>query len=337
MSYLIKALLTFFWVACVAYLPVSAASEKPPPLLELPINIINNRTVVEAAIAGYSIALILDTGASTTSLFQSKAQDFSTLQTNGQAHVLFPALNISLTGQKLVRQTVTIGTLEFEAENILLIHNKHSISDRLDIQFDGVLGQDFFNSYVVEVDPHKNLLRLYSPGTDLRRFYRTKLRLHMKEMAPHIKLTSKMPWESISATKELMLDTGYPGFMVFWSEKHFKGAARGENRSRLIAENTGIFTRSSFRVGTLRFVRAPVFVTPNEPKQLHERDGLIGSNVLAQFAHVIDFPSEHVLLTASVINFNRIDGDHYVLNQESFIVKNFERPIIGTVFLGDAH
>lgn len=299
--------------------------KKPHPLAEIPIEIVNNRVLVEIKLADYQLDMALDTGASSTALFQSKGLHYEDLAVQDTANIIFPALDEIVEGVKLQPLPIFIGDHEYMPGRLIRVDRRPPIGDRLDLRFDGVLGQDFFGSYVVEINKHENIMRLYAAGTNLTKHFKTKLPLFMKGTAPHIAVRTKMPWEKTSIRKELMIDTGYPGAMVIWGDQHFQKAAKGSNPNRLKEENTGVFTKANFKIGPLRFLHTPVFVAPKEPKQAIVRDGLIGSNTLIWYHHVIDFPGERLLLDTWNVNFNYLDAALYLPNDEDFIVKRFRQ------------
>ena len=318
---LIRSILTLF----LAFSSSAFAREIswPVPLAEIPIRILDNRIVIEARIANYDLSLVLDTGASSSALFQSRDQDFADLITESRAVILFPALDEKVDGSRLKAIPIYLGGHAYLPSRLLRIERRPPIGDRLNFRFDGVLGQDFFEQYVIEIEPKKDVLRLYRTKTRLGKYFKTILRLHMKGSAPHIRFSSKLPWEIRGATKELLLDTGYPGALVIWDEEHFKQASRGQDRSKLRSENKGIFTWANFKVGKMKFYRTPIFLPPKEPQQVQDRDGLIGANILVQFHHVIDFGAKQLMLQGSTYGYKRIDGYLYTLNNEAYIVKRF--------------
>jgi len=303
---------------------LGASKSSPEPLAEIPIEIVNNRTVVHVPVADYFLHMVLDTGASKTALFQSDDFTFDDLEKNGRAKILFPALDETITGSRLMPIDIMFGEHTYRPQSILLIHKRPPVGDRLNFKFDGVLGQDFFAAYVVEMDSRNRLLRLYARGTDLSGANNfTKIKLHLKGGSPHIKFTNKFPWERARSEKELLLDTGYPGLIVLWNDRQFRLAAGRSNVEDYRTENKGIFARATFKISRLRFLGAPIFLGANIPKQVQERDGLIGAHVLNQFHFVIDFGSKQLLLDRSHVRFDRIDGSFYVPNNETFVYKKF--------------
>jgi len=302
---------------------IAGETLKPAPLTQVPIEIINNRVMITVPVAHYSLSLTLDTGASSTALFQSNQYTFNDLSVIGDANIIFPALDKIVQGFKLAPVPITFGAHTYMPDRLLKIDRQPTIGDRLNFKFDGVLGQDFFSTFVVEINRETLTMSLYPAGTNLSKYFRGSLPLYMKGTAPHIKLYNKMPWEKQNQSKEFMLDTGYPGAMVLWGNKHFHLAAKGNDIKALRAENKGIFTSINFKIGMIQFFRTPIFVSPNVPHQAKVRDGLIGSNILIWFHHVIDFPGKRLLLDTGSVNFNQMDGGLYVLNTEAFLIKRF--------------
>jgi len=266
---------------------------------------------------------VLDTGATSTALFQSAGFEFDDLEKNGTADILFPALDQMVEGSRLAPVDIRFGDHVYTPDDVLLIHKRPPVGDRLNFKFDGVLGQDFFSRYVVEVDPKELKVRLHAKGTNLRRQFFTSLKLSFKGSSPYIQFNNKFPWEMRQSTKELLLDTGFPGLMVIWNERHFSMAAGKSNVETYKAENRGVFTRATFKIDRLKFLRAPIFIGAKVPKQVQKRDGLIGANVLNQLHHVIDFGNKRLLLGSARFDFDRIDGHFYVPNNEDYIYKRF--------------
>jgi len=305
----------------------------PRPLTVIPINMVNNRVVVRVPVADYELNMVLDTGATSTALFQSADHGFEDLEKTGTAQILFPALDTAVTGSRLAPIAIHFGKHAYKPKNLLLIHDRPQVGDRLNFKFDGVLGQDFFGQYVVEINPKSSVLRLHKKGTRLRRYFSTPIRLQLKNNAPHIRFDHKFPWERRRTTKELLLDTGFPGLMVIWNEYHFAMAAGKSKIEEYKAQNKGIFTRATFKIGRLSFIEAPIFIAANVPQQLQRRDGLIGANVLNQFHHVIDFGNRQLLLGGTRLQTGLIDGHFYLPNNEPFIIKYFIENEAGSKFV----
>lgn len=322
--------LVFFLTVFFSLKTLAFQEAEPQPLATVDIITTNNRNVAMLTVQGEILRFVLDTGATKTSLFQSEDRPFDQFERVGTANIIFPALNEKVEGNVLAPLDIHFGDYVYRAETPLLIRKRPPIGDRLNFAFDGVIGQDFFNQFVVEIDPDRSKLSLYRPGTKLKTVFKANLTLHIEGTAPYIYFSSPMPWEqklrvkSTPQRKKMLLDTGYPGVMVFWKKDHIEKAV-GKNRAeKLKADNTGIFTRATFKIGTLRFISAPIFLAPNVPLQMHDRDGIIGSNVLNSFHHVIDFPGRKLALNGRELGFHTIDGAFYPPNNEGYIYKDFK-------------
>ncbi len=211
-KYVAKILILTF--ATVISGQLVAKDPPPEPLVELPIEIVDNRVQLTLQVEHYKLRFALDTGASRTVIFQSNKYSFDDLPSVSTAKVAFPALDEFVKGTKLAPIEIQLGTETFNPKHPILIQQRPPIGERLSFNFDAILGQDFFNQYVVEIDPKSDALRLYKPATDLKRHYRKSLRLYMKGSAPHLRFRTQLPWEDHPSSKELLLDTGYPGAMV---------------------------------------------------------------------------------------------------------------------------
>lgn len=302
---------------------LQAAPPPPTPLVELPISVVDNRIQLTLQVEHYKLKFALDTGASRTVIFQSNKYSFADLPSMSEARVAFPALDEFVQGKNLAPINIELGNEIFVPERPILIQQRPPIGERLSFNFDGILGQDFFEKYVVEIDPKADLLRLHTPGVSLKPHYRTTIQLHMKGSAPHIRFRTRLPWEKHNSLKELLLDTGYPGAMVIWNRSQFINAAGTSKIDNYLNENKGIITLNSFRIGKLKFQDVPLFVAPKVPTQAQDRDGLLGSNVLIQFKHVIDFSSQQLLLQSGRLHRHPIDNTFYPPNNENYVVKDY--------------
>jgi predicted aspartyl protease len=324
---MITTRLIFAILLAVSFLPdaplQAAPKIAPVPLASIPIEFVNNRTVIHIPVAHYHLHMVLDTGASSTALFVSNEHDFSDLVQTGKAKILFPALDEIVEGQHLAPIPIKFGEHIYTTDSLLLINQRPPIGDRLNFKFDGVLGQDFFAQYVVEINPQDYVLRLYPKGTNLSRLSFSRIKLYLKNGAPYIRFNHKFPWEIRGTTKKMLLDTGFPGLMIIWNKRHFSQAVGKSNVAAYKAENKGVFTRATFQVGELKFFNAPIFIAANIPRQAQKRDGLIGANVLNQLHHVIDFPNKQLLLGVARLGRDRIDGHFYVPNNEDYVYKHF--------------
>ncbi len=316
----------FALILLIISLGIGSGVDGQAPITVLPYERENNRIRLSLNFDGVEVKMLLDSGATTTILFADKSSKFQRPTTTDPVSISFPALNQTIKGARLDGLRLTAPGLEFTARNTVLLKDKAGLRNKLVLRYDGILGQEFFASYAIALDPEKRTLTLYAKGTDLGEFYRSKHRLHFQGTAAHVRFTSKLPWETSPSLKEMLLDTGYPGALVIWDKKHFDKAAKKQNRKQLIAENTGISSRANFRFGTLKFVNSPIFLGANPPPQITDRNGLMGAAVLNNFYYAIDFTSRKLWISSKKTSgyTKVIDGTLYTPNGENAVYEDFK-------------
>lgn len=315
------------WLALlftVSALTASAADRAP--VLTVPYALSNNRIELTLELDGESLSLLLDSGASTSVFFADKASSVASLKGTKSADINFPALNQKLKAERLMPFALLHGKRRLEITKAVRLKDHGELRARLLLRHDGILGREIFETHTVEVDAGRRVLRLYPPGTDLSKEYRSAFQLFFQGTAPHIRFRSQLPWENSPSLKELLIDTGYPGAMVIWNDRHFRKAAKREKKSQLVKENIGIVGRARFKFGKLIFRNTPVFLGANPPDQENERDGLIGGTILNNFSYAIDFHNERIFMLARRDGggfARQLDGTIYVPNNEEVIVTDF--------------
>ncbi len=313
-------------IAVASFAWQSAAFAQVTPLAELSIEIVDNRTHIVFDTPDGNLVFLLDTGA-TTSIFFENSFVPETAFTGNEAQVSFPAIGHSVTGSRLGDVPLGEGEASFISKNGLLIVDEPQIKEALEADFNGIIGQELFRRYLVEIDPQQGKLRLYPPGTDLEEDFEIEHRLRMQGHTPYIMFKSRLPWERRATAKNMMLDSGYPGGLVFWSKKHFMKVTSLRERKQLEPKQMGVLTAANVSFGNLYFENLPIFISSSVPNQSEDRDGLIGASILAQYRHVIDFEGQRLLLSPVVDEkgdpVQMIDGAVYTPNNEDFIVKFF--------------
>ncbi len=296
------------------------------PVAVIPFKYENNRIRLTATLNGDPLSMLLDTGASTTVLFANMEEAIKRLPISGDAAILFPALDQTFNGKRLAPVSIDIGNKTINLQKVILLDDKSNMKARRLVRYDGILGREFFSGYTVEVDPKDQKIRLYPQGTDLGPQYRTLHKLYMQDGAPHIRFRTKMPWETSPSMKQMLVDTGYPGTIVFWDSIHYRKAARLTPEVYQHEESVAIVGRARFKFGRLTFLHTPVFLGALPPKQAGKRDGLIGGTIINSFSYAIDLTGARMWMLAKHEgnNYSRqIDGTFYPPNDEPFVFSDF--------------
>lgn len=322
---LIVAALVF--TGSVAVRPDSSPPDLPTPLATAPIDLVDNRVEVLLTVGPVPVRMLLDTGASTSLLFETEALDGAGLSLGAARTISFPAFAQGATGQ-LVKALplATPDGFALMSDSTIYLRTTEGIVGELGHKFGGILGRDFLSRFVVEVVPSESLMKLYAPGTDLRPQYRLSHDLVMEEDSPYLMHRFRLPWEEWPTTKKLLLDTGYPGGVVLWHDRHFDRVTTPEEQASLRAEGKGVVFFGLIRFSKLLYRNLPVYVGPSRAGQLEDRDGLIGASMFLPFRYVIDLPAGRLLLDARIkergIGYHISNEVIYTPGNEDFIIKD---------------
>lgn len=311
-------------VASLAPGTTTAQDSIPAHKAEIPFEFENNRIRLTMELQGTAITMLLDSGASTSILFGHDHDLITSLKAVGKTAILFPALDERIEGDTIENVELLLAGEPILLEKMVRLDSKSDLRARLLLRYDGILGQEFFQQFAIEIDPAARVLRLYDRGSDLSALYRTTHTLYMQDDAPHIRFRSKMPWETMPSTKEMLVDTGYPGAIVFWDSTHYRKAAKLTPEA--YRDSAAIVGRASFSFGRLKFLGTPVYLGAYPPKQVGKRDGLIGASILNNFSYAIDLTSRKMwmLSIAEGSNYSRqIDGTFYPPNDDDYVFSAF--------------
>lgn len=315
--------------------PAEEASQEeadPDVLARLPIEIINNRVHVTLKVKGTPVQMLLDTGASTSVLFKNPGFSDETIKAGEATDISFPAFRAATKGYRLSEVDFTAGDFRFTSHNTLFIENRDEISGDLSFRIEGILGRDFFDAYIVEVIPSQKTMALIRHGSKLGDRFKYRHQLYMDGRTPYLLHRSRLPWEKHPTVKKLLMDTGYPGGIVLWDDRHFTQATNPAEREQFKAENKGVIYYGIIKFGRLIFKNIPIFIGPNAPTKTDEREGIIGASMFLPFRYAIDLERNSLWLNPRVRSF----GDAYQISNEviytpgneGFVVKDFS-PRIG--------
>lgn len=297
------------------------------PLAVFPIKIIDNRTHVLFDGPDGNLPFLVDTGATTSVFFDKSFVPEIAYADGEETAIMFPAVGHRVIGRRVSELALSAGDEIFISRGGLLLDDGTDLKDALDADFSGILGQELFERYVVEIDPYAEEMRLYANGTDLSRQHEIEHYIRLEGRTPYITFRSQLPWERGLTRKNMLLDSGYPGGMVFWSRRHFMQTTSKSEREEMIESGEGVLTAATVSFGSLYFENMPIFISSSVPEQSSGRDGLIGASILSQYHYVVDFANSRLLMTPILDDAGNpiqiVDGAVYTPNNEDFKVKFF--------------
>lgn len=302
-------------------------AEEAAAIAELPITLRHNRIHVEMTVHGTPVKLLLDTGASSTILFGTGKLDPNLLPPGDMLDISFPAFRTAASGRRLPPTRFEAGSLTFVSDRTIFIESRDDITGSGEEIFDGILGRDFFEAFIIEIVPSEEVMLIYENGTKVGARFRMRHQLYMDGGSPYLMHRSRLPWETRRTPKKLLLDTGYPGGIVLWDETHFTQATTLQEREQLRADNKGIIYYGTVRFGRLIFKNIPIFLGPTAPARTDGRHGIIGASMFLPFRYAFDFQRKSLWLMPRVrsygIGFQISNDVIYTPGDEEFIIKDF--------------
>jgi len=266
--------------------------------LAIPIEINNNLILIETRLNGKRpIKLIFDTGASATVINADLSDE------------------LGIKGAEKIDGTATGGDIEgMMAKGVKIAVKGVEVSDQPvglltlpripGFDFDGAIGFDFIDQFVVEIDYVKKVMNLYDPPSYRYRGRGTVLPLRLKgRQTPLIDAAFLFPRKP-RVVARLELDTGADNAFLLYSpffEKHrllatskntatTPGRGAGGETERIINRATRV------SVSPFTFRDVPVLFSLQKEGLDEGTDGLLGGEVLRRFKVIIDYHRSRMIL-----------------------------------------
>lgn len=261
----------------------------------IPLEIDNNIILMNVSVNGSRpMRFIFDTGASHTVLHSRRAAE---LGIKPEEEVSGTATGGAIAGNLANGVALKVAGAEVANQQIALM----DFPVPPGFEFDGVIGYDFINEFVVEIDYLKKLMNLYNPRTySYRGSGETLPILIAGRRIPLVAMTvmfEKGP--PLEAT--LGVDTGADRTIIF--NRSF--VAKNDLVKR-IAETTGGAGRGAggeqkILVGKVKAARLGKFLFSNVPVGLEldgsgkEPDGVVGGEIFRRFKVIIDYSHQRMI------------------------------------------
>lgn len=290
-------------------------TEKQEKRVTIPFTLINNLIVMEARINDSTpLKFILDSGASgniITSLYEEE------LYLNNVNTVRLAGLGEgnAVEAYQSFENTIQIGDRikALDAEILLLTEDVFQLDTFMGTRIHGILGHDFFDSFAVEINYRRKLLRIYEPDTFSQKFI--ELPQHRKWHALPISLENDKAYLNVDYKHKtgdefiplkLLLDTGASNsFSLFETNDEnitipfvTINSIIGTGLSGKVVGEVGKV--QSMKVGVFNF-EEPVVAFPDSqsvPRVLRtdERKGSVGGDILRRFKVIFHYDNELLYL-----------------------------------------
>jgi hypothetical protein len=285
----------------VAEASAKAAGAAPPPVAELPLNLLLGRVPVAQVTIGTSrpLAVFLDTGADDDILNARITREL-------KLHVLNPQV-IEQPGGAIEMGQVESAPLKLGS---VPVQNLAMVSAPLDPlqpfigqQLDGILGFGFFSQFVVEFDYAAQRVRLFTPETYVAPPKAVMIPITFRGKSPLVEITvESATGESVRTFVEI--DTGSfesLGLKGAFVDSHRLVPAGAPKRPlfglAIGGETKGYRARlASATLGPFRLSRPVISATTSGDAGSADVAGVLGGEALNRFTVIVDYSRKQLLL-----------------------------------------
>ncbi len=267
--------------------------------------LVNNLIIVPVRLNGAELSFLLDTGVNTTLLLDLEPRDSVSLLNAEKIRLRGLGGHELIDAFKTTGNTLEIGDFKNSGLDLFVIFDrKINFSPRLGVAVNGIIGYDFFEDYIVEINYSKKFLRIHDPerfGKRLRSYERLPLFFYRNK--PYV--SSEVEVGDAKEKALFLLDNGlsdavwiFPQSLNIKVPEHsfndllglgLLGDVRGK-RGRIEALHLG---KTVLKQVTASF---PDSTSVQGLQMFTERDGSIGAELLRRFNLVLDYPNRQIFL-----------------------------------------
>lgn len=294
--------------------------------LKIPLDIDNNIIRIEVSVNhSKPLKFIFDTGASISVIGSRQAAELG-LKPQGKVHG-------DATGGKIsgsYTKGVSLGVQNAEVSNLMLA--AIAFNTPPGFEFDGVIGCDFINQFVVEIDYPNRIMNLYDPQKFTYNGKGEIIPLLLKpRKTPLVRTKIILEGRAAPVVADLEVDTGADDALTINSpfvRKHkLTQAITIMNRSKSYGAGSG---EQKLLVGRVKAIRLGNLIINNPAIGLSqdtegagaskENDGLIGGEIFRRFKVILDYSRKQMILEPNE-RFNDpydVETDSILSSRESF-------------------
>ncbi|MDT0541000.1 PDZ domain-containing protein [Croceitalea sp. P059] len=278
--------------------------------------LVNNLIVVPVELNGAKLSFILDTGVGSPILFNLTNQD--SIQINNVSEISLRGLGEGepIQALKSTKNTFKIGNAKNFSQPLYVVLDRDlNFSTSLGIPIHGIIGFDLFKNFVVDVNYGAQTLKIYHP--DKYNYKKSKRRQTLP-----LSIIQKKAYVDGAVTKEddseipvkLLVDTGSSDALWLFHDPEKGLDIPDKNYEDFLGQGLSgdIFGKRTklkgVRIGMFQLNEAKVAFPYKESfgaiKELGNRNGSVGGEILKRFNIVFDYPGQKITLSKN-INFNR--------------------------------
>ncbi len=300
---------------CSAFSAIGQNFELPngQDFQKVKFKLVNNLIVMPIEVNGTELSFILDSGVGKPILFNVSDKD--SIQINNVSEITIRGLGESepIKALSSKKNFFKIGEVKNANQDLFVVMDKSlNFSPSLGIPVHGIIGYQLFRDFVVDINYGKQLIKFYAPGS-----YKIKNKKKV-EILP-LKIRKKKAYVDANVhingkddlQVRMLVDTGSSDAIWLFEDKNI--GVPEKNYDDFLGKGLGgsIFGKrtkvNSISIGNFSLEDAkaafPNMKTFNNIKNLGNRNGSIGGEVLKRFNIVFDYKNEKIILRKNG-NFN---------------------------------
>ncbi len=262
--------------------------------------LVNNLPVVDVKINGTELSFILDTGVSSTILFSLETTDSLQLRNTTPVRLQGLGPGGSVEALRSVGNIMEVGnTVDTNHSLYVVFDSSLNFSPRMGIPIHGIMGNDFFENFIVKINYSSERITVYNPQRyTLPRCRRCEdIPLHFEGEKPFVNLLTMS--DSVQREVTLLVDSGSSDVLWLFDEadfikenpknyfNDFLGLGLGGDifgkRSRIPKLILGNFHLKNVNTSF------PQEVAITRARVYADRDGSIGGGFLRRFTVTFDY------------------------------------------------
>jgi hypothetical protein len=296
-------LILLFLPACTTS-PFGESPLKQSPSYRLPFELEGGHLYLNVSLNGTSPRwFAVDSGSKHTIVSQVQAaalglQSQGNIQVKGVGEQLIPATVMS-------GVTLTLAGASWDSSDVIAMPASFfsSFQQYLGRDFSGIIGSDFFDRFVVEVDYADQTIRLYEPKT--YQYQGTGYQIPLKFLKEKPYVNGKIQFASRPPFKGLLLVDLGSGAALDLNEPLTTEVYQGLSQQRSLPRVTlGVGGEQTIRVARMQSLEmgdlkidAPVTAfTLEQPPRQQKMSGRIGGQILSQFRVILNYKRKRLIL-----------------------------------------
>jgi len=270
----------------------------------IPFKLNSNLIIVDVLFEGViPLKFIVDTGVTNTVLIDKTYSDILNIEPDRKLTLVGAAGLREVEAFIVNRTSIKVGEVTGNNISLLILKEDYlDLKERIGVKVHGILGYDFFKNFIVKIDYHNEILKIFNPYNFNRPlFFYERINMSVENSKPYIFQNIAVNDSTVIKTK-LMIDTGasHP-LMLHKNSNEYLNLPEKNVRDILGAGIAGNIEGHAARIPKLyidKYELEQVVTNYPDSGAYHDiivntgRNGTIGGGVLKRFKMYFDYGNE---------------------------------------------